>query len=119
MNLNLRVILIIASLYSCFLCIKKIKQAKLKVENSLIWMLGSIVLIFMSIFINAVEWLSEKLGFMAPVNFVFFIVIVFLLIQTFIDNIRISSLNEKIKDLDHYIAIKEYEDSKKEQKDER
>ena len=45
MNLNLRIILIIASLYSCFLCIKKIKQAKLKVENSLIWMLGSIVLI--------------------------------------------------------------------------
>ena len=97
------------------MCIKKIKQAKLKVENSLIWMLGSIVLIFMSIFINAVEWLAGKLGFMAPVNFVFFIVIVFLLIQTFIDNIRISSLNEKIKDLDHYIAIKEYKDNKKEQ----
>ena len=115
MNLNLRIILIIASLYSCFLCIKKIKQAKLKVENSLIWMLGSIVLIFMSIFINAVEWLAGKLGFMAPVNFVFFIVIVFLLIQTFIDNIKIASLNEKIKDLDHYLAINEYNDNKKEQ----
>ena len=115
MNLNLRIILIIAYIYSCFLCIKKIKQAKLKVENSLIWMLGSIVLIFMSIFINAVEWLAGKLGFMAPVNFVFFIVIVFLLIQTFIDNIKIASLNEKIKDLDHYIAINEYKDNKKEQ----
>ena len=36
--------------------------------------------------------------------------IVFLLIQTFIDNIHITILNEKIKDLDHYIALKENED---------
>ena len=72
-------------------------------------MMGSIILIFMSIFYNVVEWISIKLGFIAPVNFVFLVVIFFLLIQTFIDNIRISSLNEKIKDLDHYIAIKEYE----------
>lgn len=113
MNLNLRIILIIASLFSCFLCIKKIKQAKLKVEHSVIWMLGSIVLILMSIFINAVEWISIKLGFIAPVNFVFLVVIGFLLIQTFIDNIRISLLNEKLKDLDHYIAIQEHDNKKR------
>ena len=112
MNLNLRIILIIASLYSCFLCIKKIKQAKLKVENSLIWMLGSIVLIFMSIFINAVEWLAGKLGFMAPVNFVFFAIIGFLLVENFMSNLKIAMLNEKVKNLDHYIALEEYEKKK-------
>lgn len=113
MTLTLRVILIICSLISFLLCIMKIKQAKLKVENSVIWMVGSILLILMSIFSNVVEWISNKLGFMAPVNFVFLIIIGFLLIQTFIDNIRISTLNEKIKDLNHYIALKEY---KKEEK---
>lgn len=107
MTLTLRIVLIISSIISFLLCIKKIKQAKLKVENSVIWMIGSIVLIIMSIFSKAVEWISNKLGFMAPVNFVFLIIIGFLLIQTFVDNIRISSLNEKIKDLNHYIALKE------------
>lgn len=107
MTLTLRIVLIISSIISFLLCIKKIKQAKLKVENSVIWMIGSIVLIIMSIFSNAVEWISNKLGFMAPVNFVFLIIIGFLLIQTFVDNIRISLLNEKIKDLNHYIALKE------------
>ena len=87
--------------------------AKLKVENSVVWLIGSILLILMSIFYNVVEWISVKLGFIAPVNFVFLVVIFFLLIQTFIDNIRISLLNEKIKDLDHYIALKEYEINKK------
>lgn len=114
MTITLRIILIICSLVLFLLCIMKIKQSKLKVENSVTWMIGSIILILMSIFSNAVEWISSKLGFMAPVNFVFLVIIGFLLIQTFIDNIRISTLNEKIKDLNHYIALKEYE--KKEDK---
>ena len=108
MTITLRVVLILVSLASFILCIKRIKQSKLKVENSVMWMVGSILLILMSIFSNSVEWISNKLGFMAPVNFVFLIIIGFLLIQMFIDNIRISTLNEKIKDLDHYIALKEF-----------
>lgn len=107
MTITLRVILIICSLISFLLCITKIKQAKLKVENSVTWMIGSMLLILMSVFSNLVEWISSKLGFMAPVNFVFLVIIGFLLIQTFIDNIRISTLNEKIKDLNHHIALKE------------
>ncbi len=107
MTITLRIILIICSLIAFLLCITKIKQAKLKVENSVIWMIGSIILILMSIFSDAVEWISNKLGFMAPVNFVFLVIIGFLLIQLFIDNIRVSQLNEKIKDLNHYIALEE------------
>lgn len=112
MSITLRIILLICSVLSFILCIKKIKQSKLKIENSVIWMLGSIILILMSIFTNGVEWISSKLGFMAPVNFVFLVIIAFLLIQLFIDNLRITELNEKIKDLDHYIALKEHEENK-------
>ena len=117
MTITLRIILIISSMLSFILCIKKMRQAKLQVTNSIIWMIGSIVLILMSIFSEVVAWVSTKLGFMAPVNFVFFIMIVFLLIQVFIDDIRISTLNEKIKNIDHYIALKEKE-REEEKKDE-
>lgn len=113
MTVTLRVVLIICSLISFLLCIKKIKQAKLKVVNSVIWMVGSAILIFMSVFSNVIEWISQSLGFLAPVNFVFLVAIGFLLITTFVDNIRISELNEKIKDLNHYIALKEHQDKKK------
>lgn len=116
MSVTLRVILLVISLLSFYLCVKKIKQSKLKVENAVIWLLGSILLVLMSIFSKAVEWISVKLGFMAPVNFVFFSIIGFLLIGLFIDNLRISTLNEKIKDLDHYIALKEYENEKEKNK---
>ena len=113
MTITLRIILVICSLISFILCITKIKQAKLKITNSVIWMIGSVVLILMSIFSGAVEWIADKLGFMAPVNFVFLVMIGFLLIQTFVDNIRICNLNEKIKDLNHYIALKEYDEKEK------
>lgn len=110
MSVTLRIILIVSSFLSFFLCVKKIKQSKLKVENSVTWMVGSIILILMSIFSNGVAWISNKLGFVSPVNFVFLAIIAFLLIQLFIDNLNITELNEKIKNLDHYIALKEHED---------
>ena len=113
MTITLRIILVICSLISFILCITKIKQAKLKVTNSVIWMIGSVILILMSIFSGAVEWIAIQLRFLAQVNFVFLVMIGFLLIQTFVDNIRICNLNEKIKDLNHYIALKEYDEKEK------
>ena len=112
MSLILRIILIVCSLISFLLGIKKVKQSKLRVADSIIWLTGSFCLILMSIFSNAVQWIATKLGFIAPVNFVFLVVIGFLLIENFISNLKISMLNEKLKNLDHYIALKEYENKK-------
>lgn len=113
MTLTLRIILIIASSLSCLMCIKNIKKAKLKIDNSIVWLLGSILLIIMSIFSNLVEWISVKLGFLAPVNFVFVVIIGFLLIELYFNNIKITELNEKVKNIAHHIAIKEFEEEKK------
>lgn len=113
MSVILRVLLIISSFIAFYLCITKIKKSQLKIENSVTWMFGCIILILISIFPNIVIWISGKLGFVAPVNFIFLVIIAFLLIQTFIDNIHITSLNEKIKELDHYIALKEKEEKSK------
>ena len=112
MSIILRVVLIICSLLSFVLCIKKVKQCKMRVADSIIWIIGSFFLILMSVFSNAVEWISIKLGFMAPVNFVFFAIIGFLLVENFMSNLKIAMLNEKVKNLDHYIALEEYEKKK-------
>ena len=75
MTNTLRIILIASSFIAFLLCVMKIKQSKLKVENAVTWMFGSIILILMSIFSNVVEWISNLLGFVSPVNFVFLIMI--------------------------------------------
>lgn len=112
MSVVLRIILIVCSLISFLLCIKKVKKSQMVVADSIIWVIGSFLLILMSIFSKAIEWIAIKLGFMATVNFVFFVIIGFLLIQNFMSNLKISKLNEKVKDLDHYIAMKEYKNKK-------
>lgn len=113
MSITLRVILIICSVFTFIFAIAKIKQSKLKIEDSIIWIIGTIVLIIMSVFSGLVEWISAKLGFMSPVNFVFIVSIFFLLVEAFNYSIKMSMLNEKIKNLNHYIALKEYEDKNK------
>ena len=113
MTITLRIILILTSLLSFILCIKKVRQSKLQISDSIVWIIGSFLLIFMSIFSGVIEWISTKLGFMATVNFVFLVIIFFLLIQMFLTNIKISVLNEKIKKLNHYIALDKYENEKK------
>ena len=107
MSLTLRIMLLCGSIFSFIFCVKKIKEAKLKVEYSIFWMISNFVLILMSIFSDFVGYISNKLGFVSPVNFVFLIIIVFLFTQAFLDNLRISELNEKIKNLNHYIALNE------------
>lgn len=117
MSLTLRIILIVCSISAFILCVNKIRQSKLKIDNSITWLLGSILLIFMSLFSEIPMWLSRKLGFASPVNFVFLLIIAFLLIQSFIDSLHLTELNEKIKNLNHYIALKEHEkEDKKENK---
>lgn len=113
MSITLRILLIASSIVAFILCIRKIKKSELKTENSIIWLIGSVVLILMSIFSDTVTWISTLLGFEAPVNFVWMCAIGFLLIEIFLDNIRICNLNEKIKNLNHYIALKEKNDKEK------
>ena len=107
MSYILRYLLIIGSISSLIICFKKIEQSKLKVNDSIGWIIGCMILILMSIFSNVVEWISSTLGFMAPVNFIFLVFIVFLLMQIFSYKIKISELNEKLKNIDHYLALKE------------
>lgn len=103
----LRILLIIVSIITFFLVIRKVRQSKLKTEDAVIWIIGSLLLIFMCVFLNFMTWLTERLGFISPANFVFGVVCFFLLVTTFNQSIKISNLNEKIKELNHYIALKE------------
>lgn len=115
MEVTLRVVLIVGSICFFLFTLRKIKQSKLKIEDSIIWIIGSILLILASIFVDAVSWISSKLGFMSTSNCVFAIIILFLLVINFGYSLKFSILNEKIKNLNHYIALKEYEEKKKEE----
>ena len=98
MPLTIRVMLVFVSIITFIFIISKIRQSKLKMEYSIIWIIGSFMIIIMSVCYKCIEWISSKIGFISPANFVFLMVCFFLILTVFDLSLKISNLKEKIKD---------------------
>lgn len=99
MTVMLRTVLIISSILTLLLIIRRIRQSKMQIEDSLFWVGFSIMLIVFSVCPHLVYYLSALVGTMAPSNFIFLFIIFIMLIRIFSLSIRVSHLESKIKDL--------------------
>lgn len=119
MELSLQIVFIIASLWTFWFIIRQIQKKNLNIEDSIVWILWSILLLLFSIFPQIPIFISQLLGFRSMSNFIFSMFIFFLYLMLFAQSIKISEMKEKNKDLVQKLSIKEYEDylEKKENKD--
>ena len=85
--------------------LKKIRQSKLKIEYIIFWLVFSTLLVFMGIFPQVVSWISRTLGFQAPINLVFLLIIFVLILKLFYNTLQISALESKVDNLAQQIAI--------------
>jgi len=113
MGVVLRIILIISAVLLFFYMIKKIRQAKLKIEHTIFWLLFAFVLIIMGIFPQIIYIISEWIGFQSPVNMVFLMIIFILIMKNFLATLEISHLENKIDNLVQQIAIERLNDKEK------
>ncbi|MCI9274119.1 MAG: DUF2304 domain-containing protein [Clostridiales bacterium] len=105
MSIVLRVILIIASLLTILYMMRKIRQSKVQIEDSIFWVIFSVILLIISIFPGLADWLTRLLGIYSTVNFVFLLTIFILLIKLFLMTIKVSQLENKIRELTQRIAV--------------
>ena len=101
----LRVILLIAAIGLVVFLLHSIKKSKMSIEDALFWMGFSFLILLMSIFPEIPSFLSDTIGFMSPVNFVFLFFIFELIIRDFLSNRRISQLENRVKELTQQIAL--------------
>lgn len=101
----LRVILLIAAIGLVVFLLHSIKKSKMSIEDALFWMGFSFLILLMSIFPEIPSFLSDAIGFMSPVNFVFLFFISVLIIRDFLSNRRISQLENRVKELTQQIAL--------------
>lgn len=101
----LRVILLIAAIGLVVFLLHSIKKSKMSIEDALFWMGCSFLILLMSIFPEIPSFLSDTIGFMSPVNFVFLFFIFVLIIRDFLSNRRISQLENRVKELTQQIAL--------------
>jgi hypothetical protein len=86
-----------------------IKRNEFTIEESAFWIVGSIVVLFLSIFYKSLDKLSSKLGIAYGSSFIFLIAIIVLLIMNFRNSKKILKMNEQIIKLSHKVSILESE----------
>ena len=106
--------LIIASVLTGFYIRKKLQKSQMQIADVVFWMLFGMVLILMSIFPDAVVWLTELIGVQSPVNFVFLVVIFLVIVRCFSLSVKVSLLEAKLQQLVEDDAVsKTLEEEKK------
>lgn len=109
MSITLRIVLVLVSLFVLLFVLKRVRSSKIKLEDSMIWILFSGVLFFLSIFPRVFDFLADLVGVYSTVNFVFLFFIFMLLLLCFNLSMRISQADTKIKELTQLLAIEKFE----------
>lgn len=107
MSVTLRVILVLISVFTCLYIARKLKKSQIELMDTVFWILLSVLFVVISIFPQIVYWGSYVLGFQAPINFIFLLVIGLLLLRTFMMNIKLSQLEDKLRNLTQELAVRE------------
>lgn len=107
MTMTLRVALILVSVGTFFLMMRKIRQSKVQIENAIFWIILALVLVVFSIFPSVADLASRLLGIYATTNFLFLFAIFVLIVKVFYMTIHISQLESRVKELVQRMALEE------------
>ena len=107
MTIQLRIILIILVFMSFLLFFHRIKGQKLALQYSLSWLILLSVLLVVTIFPEVLEIASRTAGIELPINMVFFLGFVFILMIIYNLTSAISRMSNEIKELTQRLALLE------------
>ena len=106
-SLELQFSLIIGALATYTYVIYKIRKSNVRIDDMIIWVIGSVFLLILSIFTIIPAKIASILGFISAANFIFCAIIFFLLLMVFSLSVKLSQQHEKLKDITHTLAILE------------
>lgn len=101
----LRIFMILGAVFLMIFMIKRIRQAKMKIEYTVFWIVFSGILVLMGVFPQLLYWISKMLGFQSPINMVYLVVIFVLIVKLFLTSVQISQLENKVDSLTQQVAI--------------
>ena len=105
MPVVLRIILFVGALLTSIHVLRNIRKSKMRSEDSVFWILSSLVLVLLAVFPELAISLSQIMQFESPSNMVFLIVIFLLIIRTFTQDRKISRLQIQIMQMAQKEAV--------------
>lgn len=109
MTLTLRIVLFLVSLLTLTFVVKRVRNSKVRLEDSIVWFLFAGALFLLTIFPGVFDLLADLAGVYSTTNFVFLFFIFVLLVICFNLSMRVSQADTKIKELTQLLAIEKFE----------
>ena len=117
MTMLLRAVLIVVSVATTWMILRKIRTSKMRIEDSIFWIGFFLMLILFSLFPQIVYWMTELAGVQTPVNFIFLFIIFVLILRLFRTTANLSQLETRVRELTMHIAIEEKLEQEEEAKE--
>lgn len=119
MTLLFRIILLAVCLFTYFFLHHSIKKERMRIEESIFWLILSLLLLVFSIFPGIPDILARLLGIYSTANFLFLFVIFILLLRLFYVNAALGKLEERVKTLVQNDALRDRREREKDRRDKR
>lgn len=105
MSIIIRILLILVSTCMLLYMIRKLRKEQMQLLDTLFWTVFSFIIFLMSIFSQFVIECTQYLGIVSPVNFVYLVIIFFLILRIFMLNVRVCKLELKLNEYVEKIAV--------------
>jgi len=105
MSMQIQIILIFGTFLSFVLLVRKIRKSKLNIDYASLWIIGSAIFIVLAIFPNIIYFLANLIGMKSSINMVFILAIFLQFVIIFYLILKISIIEEKLKNLIQYYSI--------------
>ncbi len=109
MSFIVRIGLILVSLLTLIFITRKVRNAQIKLEDSIFWFCVAGLLLVFSIFPQIFFAVSSFVGIVSPANLVFLCFIFILLILGFNLSVHLSQTDTKLKELTQQLAVEKFE----------
>lgn len=96
---------IIISVICMFYIVHEIRKKRFSIKESFWWIIGSLLMLILSIFPHIIDKLAKLFGIAYPPSLLFVFCIIFLIFMIFRNSKKISEQQEKIIELAQNLAI--------------
>ena len=115
MPVRQQVVALIISVALLVLIIELVRRRKLREEYSVLWILTAITIFVFAIWYDLLVALTRLIGAVVPTSTLFFFALVFLVLVCLQFSVRISKLDEQVKQIGQAVALREAKGPKKQE----
>ena len=105
MNIRIQIIIAIIIVIALGIIINMIRKKGLELRYALAWLAVGVGILILDVFPGLINYISQLMGFISPINMLFFVGFCFSLGIIFVLTVAVSRMSVRIKELAQEVAL--------------